>query len=83
MTDKMLKNSIYGQTVIPPTLYTFTVYYKFNDDTRVNAVDHTIISTEDYEQAAQECMHYYEDMLDEFDAVPVGLVLKGSVPFAD
>lgn len=83
MTDKMLKNSIYGQAVIPPTVYTFTVYYKFNGDTRVNAVDHTIISNEDYEQAAQECMHYYEDMLDEFDAVPVGLVLKGSDPLAD
>lgn len=32
----------------------------------------------DYEQAAQECMKYFEDVLDEFDAVPVGIVLKGS-----
>lgn len=66
--------------VMKPVIYTFTVYYKFNDDPRIAAVDHTIISTEDYEQAAQECMHYFEDVLDEFDAVPVGITLKGSEP---
>lgn len=33
---------------------------------------------DNYEQAAQECMKYFEDVLDEFDAVPVGIVLKGS-----
>lgn len=64
--------------IMKPVIYTFTVYYKFNNDPRIAAVDHTIISTEDYEQAAQECMKYFEDVLDEFDAVPVGIVLKGS-----
>ena len=62
------------------TLYTFTVYYKFDNDKEVNVLQHTIISEGNYEQAAQECMKYFEDVLDEFDAVPVGITLKGSEP---
>lgn len=69
-----------SDNIMKPVIYTFRVFYKFNDDIRVYAINHTIISSEDYEQAAQECMKYFEDVLDEFDAVPVGITLKGSEP---
>ena len=60
------------------TLYTFTVHYKFDNDKEVNALQHTIISEGNYEQAAQECLKVVCDMLDEFNAAPVDITLRGS-----
>lgn len=60
------------------TLYTFTVHYKFDNDKEVNALQHTIISEGNYEQAAQECLKVVSDMLDEFGAAPVDITLRGS-----
>ena len=57
-------------------IYTFRIYYKFKDDNRVATLLHTMLSAEDCEQACQATMSWAEDMLREFDAVPVGITFE-------
>ena len=57
-------------------IYTFRIYYKFKDDNRVATLLHTMLSDEDFEQAGQAAMSWAEEMLREFDAVPVGITFE-------